>query len=219
VAPEYKFSQRVALAIVPRVVALVVRALTATLRYENIVEPGTRLGLEYPRPIIFVFWHRALLASAGYFRNQGIAILISRSFDGELIARTVERLGFVAVRGSSTRGGTAGLLAMQQAYADGRLVAITADGPRGPRYFAKPGAVQLAQLTGSPVGAFYLLPQRAWTLNSWDGFMIPKPFSRVVATYPAHVEFNKDADAMQAGVQAALDRSVAMAERHWSKKK
>ena len=79
--------------------------------------------------------------------------------------------------------------------------------------------MQLAQLTGSPVGAFYISPQHAWTLNSWDGFMIPKPFSRVVVTYPAHVPFNKDADAMQASVQAALDRSVAMAEQHWSKKK
>ena len=215
-ASEYKFSQRVTLAIVPRVVALVVRALTATLRYTEICEPGTLPGLDNPRPIIFVFWHRALLASAGYFRNQGIAILISRSFDGELIARTVERLGFVAVRGSSTRGGTAGLLAMQQAFADGRLVAITADGPRGPKYIAKPGAVQLAQLTGSPVGAFFVSPQHAWTLNSWDGFMIPKPFSRVVVTYPALVAFNKDADAMQTGVQAALDRSVALAEKYWA---
>jgi hypothetical protein len=215
VASEYKFSQRVMLAIVPHVAALVVRALTATLRHEEIWEPGTRPWTENtPGP--YVFWHRALLCSAGNYRGKNIAILISRSFDGELIARTVERLGFVAIRGSSSRGGATSLRAMEQALADGHFMAITADGPRGPKYVAKPGAVQLAQMTGSYVGSFYVLPQRAWTLRSWDNFLIPKPFSRVVVTYPKLVEYNKDADAMQAEVQAALDRSVQMAERHWS---
>jgi len=219
VAQEYKFSQRVMLAIVPRITALVVRALMATLRCEEICEPGALSGMVYPAPVIYAFWHRALLASAGHFRKHGIAILISRSFDGELIARTVELLGFIAIRGSSSRGGAGGLRAMQQAYADGRRVAITADGPRGPKFIAKPGAVQLAQLTESPVGAFYVLPQRAWTLKSWDSFMIPKPFSRVVIAYTNRVAFTSDEAAMQAGVQAALDRSVALAEAHWGKTK
>jgi lysophospholipid acyltransferase (LPLAT)-like uncharacterized protein len=218
VASEYKFSQRVMLAVVPRAAAAVIRALMRTLRFEEICEPGAESALMHPRPILFAFWHRALLASAGYFRNQGIAILISQSFDGELIARTVERLGFVAVRGSSTRGGAAGLLAMQHSFADGRLVAITADGPRGPKYVAKPGTVKLAELTGSPVCAFYVLSQRAWTLKSWDAFMIPKPFSRVVITYPTPVAFNPDAEAMHAAVQTALDRSVEMAEKYWGDK-
>jgi lysophospholipid acyltransferase (LPLAT)-like uncharacterized protein len=215
VASEYRFSQRVMLAVVPRLAAALIRALMATLRFEDVFEAGAQSAFDHPRPVIFVFWHRALLASAGHFRKQGIAILISRSFDGELIARTVERLGFVAVRGSSSRGGAAGLMAMQQAFADGRLVAITADGPRGPKYVAKPGTAQLAQLTHSPVCAFHVLPQRAWTLKSWDSFLIPKPFSRVVVTYPARVEFNGNAETTQADVQAALDRSVAMAEQYW----
>jgi lysophospholipid acyltransferase (LPLAT)-like uncharacterized protein len=216
VASEYKLSQRLMLAVVPRVAAGVIRALTATLRFEDILEPGAQTAFDHPRPILFVFWHRALLVCAGRFRKQGIAILISQSFDGELIARTIARLGFVAARGSSTRGGVAGLMAMQQAFAEGRLVGIPADGPLGPKYVAKPGAVQLAQLTGSAVCALHVLPQRAWTLRSWDGFLIPKLFSRVVVTYPAPVAFHKDAEAMQAGVQAALDRAVEMAEQHWS---
>jgi lysophospholipid acyltransferase (LPLAT)-like uncharacterized protein len=203
------------LAVVPRVAALLVRALTMTLRFEETGEPGTRPWTENP-PGPYVFWHRALLCSAGNYRGKNIAILISRSFDGELIARTVERLGFVAVRGSSSRGGASSLRAMQQALAAGHFMAITADGPRGPKYVAKPGAVQLAQMTESYVGSFYVLPQRAWTLKSWDGFLIPKPFSRVVVAYPRLVEFSPDAEAMQAEVQAALDRSVEMAEKHWS---
>ncbi len=80
------------LAVVPRVTALVVRALTATMRFENLLESGVGSSSEYPRPSIYVFWHRTLLACAGNYRDQSMAILISQSFDGELIARTVERL-------------------------------------------------------------------------------------------------------------------------------
>ena len=203
------------LAIVPRVVAWIVRVLAMTWRCEYRSEPGALPLLQYPVPGIYPFWHRSLLASAGHFRDRGIAILISRSFDGELIARTVERLGFIAVRGSSSRGGSSGLRAMQQAYMDGRRVAITADGPRGPKFIAKPGTAQLAQLTGGQVMPFYVLPQRSWTLNSWDSFMIPKPFSRVVITNAKCVEYMPDVEAMQAAVQAGLDRCVLMAEKHW----
>lgn len=215
-ASEYKLSQRISIAIIPRIVSLLIRMVTWTLRFEVVREPGAHTAFEQPRPCIFIFWHRALITAAGHFRDEGIGILISRSYDGELIARTVERLGFIAVRGSSSRGGAVGLSGLQQAYADGRLVAITVDGPRGPKYIAKPGAVQLAQLTEAAVCPFYVLPQRAWTLNSWDGLMIPKPFSRVVVTYPAAVAFERDSAVMQAQVQAALDRSVAMAEQYWS---
>jgi lysophospholipid acyltransferase (LPLAT)-like uncharacterized protein len=188
-----------------------------TLRFEYILEPGAQTAFDYPRPSIFIFWHRAILGAAAHFRDQRIAILISRSFDGELIARTTQHLGFLPVRGSSTRGGAAGLGGLQQSFADGSLCAITVDGPGGPKYVAKPGAVQLAQLTRSAICPFYVLPQRAWVLTkSWDQFLIPKPFSRVVVTYPTPVEFNSDPAVMQAAVQSALDRSVALAEHHWS---
>ncbi len=211
----YKLSQRISIAIIPRLVSLLIRMVSVTLHFEIVREPGAQSAFERARPCIFIFWHRALITAAGHFRDQSIGILISRSFDGELIAQTVERLGFNAVRGSSSRGGAAGLSGLQQSFADGHLVAITVDGPRGPKYVAKPGAVQLAQLTQAAVCPFYVLPQRVWTLKTWDGFMIPKPFSRVVVTYPAPVAYTPDTEAMQVAVQAALDRSVAMAEEHW----
>lgn len=190
-----------ALAVVPVVAAGVIRVLGETLRYEERGVQGDGVQVSG----VYAFWHRSLLLAACRFRGQGIAILISRSFDGELIARTVERLGFVVVRGSSSRGGASGLRGMERAYRDGRKCAVTADGPRGPAMIAKPGAAQLARLVGSNVGAFYLLPERTWVLRSWDGFLIPKPFSRVVVTWPEHVA------ADEAAVQAALDRAVAMA--------
>ena len=171
----YTVSQRLTLAVVPRLAALLIRLLGCTLRYEDHAEPGVTPGNQIPGPGVFAFWHRSLLVAAYRFRNLGIAILISRSFDGELIARTVELLGFKAIRGSSSRGGSTALRQMAEAYRAGHRCAITADGPKGPAMLAKPGTAQLAQLVGAPVGTFYLLPERAWELKSWDRFSSPNP--------------------------------------------
>ena len=202
----YSFKQRFALAVVPPIAAALIRLLGATLRYRDINAPGVPVGIEIPGPVVFAFWHRTLLTCAHRFRNKGIAILISPSFDGELIAKTVEYLGFHPVRGSSSRGGAIGLRNMAQAYEEGHRTAITADGPRGPNMVAKPGVVQVAKLTGATwIGVYYALPNRAWELRSWDKFLIPKPFSTVTFTWPAHVPPNL------ASVQQALDEAVAMA--------
>lgn len=206
--------------LVPRIVAPLIRLLGATLTYEDIYEPttGDPTGVPHipgdriPGPTIYAFWHRSLLACAHRFRNKDIAILISRSFDGELIARIVERLGFRAIRGSSSRGGTAALRTLAEAYAQGHRCAITVDGPRGPAMVAQPGASQLALIVQAPwLGAFYALPTRAWTLNSWDRFLIPKPFSRVLLTWPPHIPAaGKDLATLQLELQSALDRAVQL---------
>ncbi len=204
--------QRLALALIPPLAATLIRLLGSTLRYQDRTDPGTIPGDQIPGPSIYVFWHRSLLACAHRFRHKQIAILISQSFDGELIARTVERLGFLAVRGSSSRAGASGLRNLARAYAAGHICAITADGPRGPAMVAKPGAAQLAGLVHVPrIGAFYALPLRAWQLRSWDRFLIPKPFSRVLLTWPTHVTAEQGTVSI-AQIQAALDRSVSMAE-------
>jgi len=223
--PKLRVAQRIALVLIPPLAALLIRLLGLTLRYQDRADPGVTPGYAIPGPTVFAFWHRSLLACAHRFRNLDIAILISSSFDGELIARTVELLGFRAIRGSSSRGGAAGLRNMRLAYAEGHRCAFTADGPRGPVFVAKPGAAQLAnsvgpisaaslstipQPTGTWVGCFYALPDRAWELRSWDRFLIPKPFSRVVLTWPAHIPAG---EVTTASVQAALDRAVQMAQQ------
>jgi lysophospholipid acyltransferase (LPLAT)-like uncharacterized protein len=218
-APKLGFGQRIALALVPPLAALVIRLLGMTLRYEDLAEPGVTPGYQIPGPTVFAFWHRSLLACAHRFKNLDIAILISGSFDGQLIARTVELMGFKAIQGSSTRGGAAGLRNMQLAYAAGHRCAFTADGPRGPVFKAKPGAAQLAnsvggepgelQQPGTWVGCFYALPDRAWELKSWDRFLIPKPFSRVVLTWPKHIPAG---EVTTEAVQTGLDRAVEMAK-------
>jgi len=202
----YSFKQRATLAIVPRLVAWTIRGIGATLRYEDVLAPGAVIG-DIAAPSIYAFWHQTLLVSACRFRGLEIAILISRSFDGELIARTVELLGFKAIRGSSSRGGATALKQMAEAYREGRRCAFTADGPKGPARVAKPGPVQLAELVGvDRVGAFHMLPERAWALKTWDGFLIPKPFSRVRIGWPALT------GATLPELQAALDESVWLAE-------
>jgi lysophospholipid acyltransferase (LPLAT)-like uncharacterized protein len=206
VANPYTLKQRLALALIPRLASAIIRCLGITLRYRDVCDPGAMPGYDTPPPAIFAFWHRCLLPCVWRFRNRGIAILISRSFDGELIARTVERLGFIAIRGSSSRDAMSGLRNLHRAYLAGHYCAITADGPRGPAMVAKPGVTQLAQLAGTTVGAFYVHPERAWQLRSWDRFLIPKPFSRVTVAWTAHVP------AEQTAVQSILDHSVELAQ-------
>jgi lysophospholipid acyltransferase (LPLAT)-like uncharacterized protein len=206
VAAAYTFKQRVMLAIIPPLAYMIICLLGVTLRFEDLSEPGAEPAYHTPPPLIYALWHRCLLACAWRFRNGPIYILVSQSFDGELIARTVQRLGFVAVRGSSSRDGAVGLRSLQRAYLAGNYCAITADGPRGPSQIAKPGVTQLAQNVNAPVGAIYLHPHRAWTLRSWDRFLIPKPFSRVTVGWAAPAPADRDK------VQAALDRAVLIAQ-------
>lgn len=216
---DFTLSQRIALAIVPRLTAAILAAIGATLRFKVIAEEGA-----VPSPIpakgIFCFWHQCTLPCGWYFRKYRCTVLISRSFDGELIARTLELLGFETVRGSSSSGGAAVMLAMQQIVAGGFAVAFTADGPRGPVYQTKMGPVKLAQVTQQEIGSFYLLPERAWTLNSWDRFLIPKPFSRVIVSWSRAVApppVDADAATLEARRQElneAMERARMNAENH-----
>ncbi len=114
-------------------------------------------------PEIYCFWHQCVLPCTLYFRHSRAVILISQSFDGELITRTLRMFGFDAVRGSSSRGAREGLLGLKHVIESGRTAIFTADGPRGPIYRTKMGPIKLAQMTGAPIGAFHLEPEHAWT--------------------------------------------------------
>lgn len=216
---SFTFGQRVALWIVPRLTALVLAAIGSTLRFEVIAEEGA-VPATPPARGIFCFWHRCTLPAGWYFRDFHCSIMISQSFDGELIARTLGLLGYNSVRGSSSRGGVAGLIAMREVLASGMPVVFTADGPRGPIYQTKIGPVKLAQVTREPMGSFYLLPEHAWTMRSWDRFLVPKPFSRVVVSWarpvqPPDEEGDNDAlEVKRQELNAALERARLRAEAH-----
>ena len=221
VSERFSLGQRVALWVVPKATALVLAAIGATLRFETLAEEGV-VPATAPAHGIFCFWHRCTLPAGWYFRKFRCSILISQSFDGELIARTLGLLGYGSVRGSSSRGGAGGLIALREVLAKGLPVVFTADGPRGPIYETKIGPVKLAQMTGERIGSFYLLPERAWTARSWDKFLVPKPFSRVVVSWARPVEApspDADAAALEAKrleLNAALERARLRAEAYFA---
>lgn len=139
-------------------------------------------------PVVYVVWHGRLLPAAFYHRHRGLAALISLSVDGEYIARVVKRWGFVAVRGSSSRGGDAGLRDLVSKARNGHSIVFTPDGPRGPFHTMKPGALRAAQLTGLPIVPVSAAADRGWWFGSWDRFLVPKPFARIRVAYgPKHV--------------------------------
>ena len=217
----FSLGQRVALWVIPKLTALLMALVGVTLRFEVIAEEGATPATP-PARGIFCFWHRCTLPAGWYFRKFRCSILISQSFDGELIARTLGLLGYRSVRGSSSRGGAAGLVALRDVLAKGDPVVFTADGPRGPIYQTKPGPVKLSLLTGEPLGSFYLLPARAWTLRSWDRFLIPLPFSRVVVSWtrtilpPPPNAGVDDLEAKRQELNDALERARIRAENHLS---
>lgn len=202
---------------------LLVWLVGSTLRFRFTVEEGSLSdGKRRAQPGIYCFWHRAMIASAYHFRNMQIAIMISRSFDGECIARIVQKLGFRPVRGSSSRGGAGALIGMRQELELGHPAVFTADGPRGPLYVAKPGPVLLAQKTGTKICCFHVAIERAWILKSWDRMMVPKPFSRASFYITSPLEVSADASEEQLEhyrqqVQAALDRARLGAEEQLRK--
>jgi lysophospholipid acyltransferase (LPLAT)-like uncharacterized protein len=173
---DWRYRFRVALAV--GLGRLAVRALGATWRVRH--EPRTAKG-----PVVYTLWHGELLPMLWAHRREGIVVLISTHADGEIIARIAESLGYGTARGSTSRGATRALVELSRAIESGRNVAVTPDGPRGPRHAFAPGALVVAQRTGAPVVCARAQASRAWHLRSWDRFVIPKPFSRVTVRYGA----------------------------------
>ena len=127
---------------------------------------------------IFAFWHGRILAATYFWRRRGIVVMTSANFDGEWIARIIERFGYGTARGSTSRGGRRALAQLRRDMRAGRPAAFTVDGPRGPARSVQPGAVWLARLTGQPILPFHIEAAPCWTVGSWDGAQIPKPFAR-----------------------------------------
>src|SRR5881296_1399244 len=160
---------------------------------------------------IYTFWHNRVFLSTYFWRKKDIVVMTSRSFDGEYIARFIQRFGYGAARGSSTRGATGAVVEMVRLMRAGRPAAFTIDGPKGPRYVAKMGAVLLAKKTGQPILPFTITAARFWEAKkSWDRSQVPKPFSRaqVLIAPPIFVPANADEALLNSKrdeLQSALD--------------
>jgi lysophospholipid acyltransferase (LPLAT)-like uncharacterized protein len=212
------------LAVVPRLVWALFSVWGRTWRFEVITEEGSIPVLFGDRSPygIFCFWHQCVMPGSVYFRHSKSVLLISRSFDGELITRTARIFGYEAVRGSSSRGGAESLLGLKQILEVGKSAIFTADGPRGPRFQSKMGPVRLAQLSGAPISSFFLEPEHAWEMGSWDGFKVPKPFSRIVVSWahPVRVATDLPSEQLETKRQeldAALERARMRALAHFGK--
>jgi lysophospholipid acyltransferase (LPLAT)-like uncharacterized protein len=168
---------------------------------------------------IYALWHARLLPLVYTHRGQGAGVLVSRHRDGELITRIIQRLGYAAARGSSTRGGDEGLREMLSFAESGHLLAITPDGPRGPAEHVKPGLVYLASKSGVPVVPVAAGAKSTWRLRSWDGFRVPRPFARVTVAYGAPIRVPADLDAAETErwrreIEAAISNVTDTADRH-----
>ena len=168
-----------------RLGALLVRALASTWRIRVIGDAGLRAEREAGRAVIITLWHGQMLPLLYQHRGEGVAVLISEHRDGEIIARIATALGHRTVRGSTTRGAGRALLSMVRQVESGQDIAVTPDGPRGPAKSFAPGALIVAQRTGAAIIPATATARAAWRLKSWDRFMIPRPFTRIVISYGA----------------------------------
>jgi lysophospholipid acyltransferase (LPLAT)-like uncharacterized protein len=196
---------------------VIIRALAITWRYRiTNAAPWRELRLRR-QPFIFAFWHGTMLPLVWLHRGEGVPVVISEHRDGEIIARIVEKFGFGTIRGSSSRGAARALIAIVRELERGGEVAVTPDGPRGPARRFAGGALVAAQRVGVPIVGVAVVASSAWQLDSWDRFMIPKPFSRVQIAYTAPTTVAassaREAEAEAPRFESLLNYAVAEAER------
>ncbi|HZQ94769.1 MAG TPA: lysophospholipid acyltransferase family protein [Candidatus Sulfotelmatobacter sp.] len=218
---RWTLHQRIVLSLIVWAGYWFIRLLGPTLRIAVSYEEGAQKTLD-ERPLVASFWHSCIIPATYIFRNMGIRVMSSYSYDGEYMGRIIKRFGFVAVKGSSSRNPIRALLGLRRALDEGWTVAFTLDGPRGPRHKVKPGPVGLGKSSGRALTCFHAAVDKAWVLDSWDRMMIPRPFSRVLVRVGKLIHVPTDAgdadlERYTAELQATLDRVCEFAEANVSK--
>lgn len=220
--PKLRWSRRIQIPIIAAAVYTVIRILGPTLRFEVLGRQRAERVYDSGQHIIWAFWHRVIIPIAWWARNRGIVIMNTTAFDGQWTRKVIERLGFGTAQGSSSRGGLRGLAVMAQRLSEGLDCGFTIDGPRGPRYVAKPGPVMLARKTGCPIMVFHIGVERGKTFEkTWDHFLLPQLFSRAVIIFsqPIFVPIDASAEVMEAKhaeMQRQLERLRDIAESWFS---
>ena len=218
---KWTLRQRIVLGLIVWAGYWFIRLLCPTLRVSVSYEDGAQKTLD-ERPLVASFWHECMIPATYLFRDMGIRVMSSFSYDGEYMGRIIRRFGFVAVKGSSSRNPIRALLGLRRALEGGWTVAFTLDGPRGPRRKVKPGPAGLARSSGLAMTTFHAAVEKAWVLKSWDRMMIPKPFSRVLVRVgklilvPSETT-DEDLERYTAQLQSNLDRVCEFAEANVSK--
>src|SRR5438105_1777005 len=192
---SYSLKDRLLIRAADLVFFLLIKLIGHTVRFEVEGWDNWEAASRDDKIPIYAFWHNRVFLATYFWRRRRIVVMTSRSFDGEYIARFIQRFGYGAARGSSTRGGTGALVEMVRLMRAGCPTAFTIDGPKGPRYVAKMGAVLLAKKTGHPILPFAITARSFWEVKkSWDGFQVPKPFTRARVEIAAPIFVRSDAD-------------------------
>jgi len=208
---NYSFKDRFLIRAADLAFFIMIKLIGGTIKFEIEGWEHWEAASRDERIPIYSFWHNRVFLSSYFWRRRRIVVMTSQSFDGEYIARFIQRFGYGAARGSSTRGATGAVVEMVRLMRAGCPTAFTIDGPKGPRYVAKMGAVLLAKKTGQPILPFTITVAKFWEAKkSWDGFQVPKPFARARVEIAAPIFVGPDADdealnAKRDELQAALD--------------
>lgn len=191
----YSFKQRFLIRAADLAFYSLIQIVCRTVRFQvSGWEHWEKIERDGKQPII-CFWHDNIFLGTFHFRRRGIVVMTSQSFDGEYIARFIQRFGYGAVRGSSTRGGIGALIELIKLMkTHGAAASMTVDGPKGPRRVVKDGVILLAKKTGNPLLPFVVTPRRRWTVKSWDKMQIPHPFTTAKLEIAAPVAVAADAD-------------------------
>jgi len=208
---QYNWKQRIVIRLAGLLLYWLILLIGKTVRFTVV---GSE-NIDPRNPQVVCFWHNRIPIGTYFFRRRGIVVMSSRSFDSEYIARFIQRFGYGAARGSSTRGARAALIQMIRAVRAGRGAGFSVDGPRGPVYVAKPGALLLAAKTGAPILPFSVTLEHCWRLRSWDRIEIPRPFTRAIAVIgePFHVVTGTDPEELnrfQRALEDVRDRGDAI---------
>ena len=215
----YNFRQRLAIRAADLAFYCLIKLIGQTLRFEIVGAENLKKIEQSGKIPIYATWHNRIFPSVYFLRNRRIVVLTSQSFDGEYIARFIQRFGFGAARGSSTRGGVGGLVRMIRLMREDFLpMCFTVDGPKGAPYIAKNGAILLAKKTGNPLLPFLVEAEKFWTINSWDKLQIPKPFSRARVFFQSPIALEDDANDAEIEnrrleLQQKLDEAVRFGEQ------
>lgn len=201
---------------------LIVKIISSTYTIK-ILEPEIEKDiLKKKRTPIYVSWHQRFFPGIIFFATRKpIAIMISQSRDGELISKIVDRLGWRPVRGSSSRGGRHALREIRTLVRSGYKVGHIVDGPRGPSGVVKPGLLAIAQFSGMPIVPTISSAEKKWVFKSWDRFMIPKPFSRVLFRFGDEIYVSRDLrgeafEKKRCAVENTLKRLYAETDAVWN---
>ena len=190
----YPFKKRMLIRAADLAFYVLISLIGRSARFEVIDWENHDKAIENGGIPIYVFWHDRIFLTTYWWRKRKIVVMTSQSFDGEYIARFIQRFGYGAARGSSTRGAVGAVVEMARLMRAGCTTAFTIDGPKGPPYIAKMGAVLLAKKSGHPIMPVTMALKKYWKLPSWDSFQIPKPFTRARVYVAPPIWVPADAD-------------------------